>query len=171
MFHNNPAENLLLTRIRLLLGFFMIALFISGLTAIPLIFEINLLNRFLGLGSPLERMWPAMARWISFVHQGLNETWQKYPFMLYGTDWLAFAHIVIGIAFWGPFRDPVRNRWVIELGMIACVLVIPTALIFGALREIPFFWRLLDCSFGVFGILPLWFVYRDTHRLEELAKK
>ncbi len=29
------------------------------------------------------------------------------------------------------------------------VLVIPYALIFGAVRGIPFWWRLIDCSFGV----------------------
>ena len=32
----------------------------------------------------------------------------------------------------------------------------PWALVFGSLRGIPFFWRLVDCSFGVFGFLPLW---------------
>jgi hypothetical protein len=86
----------------------------------------------------------------------VQNTYQQYPFIAYGTDWLAFAHIVIAIAFWGPFKDPVRNVWVIELGMIACVLVVPLALVCGAIRGIPFFWRLVDCSFGVFGIIPLW---------------
>jgi len=37
-----------------------------------------------------------------------------YPFIAYGTDWLAFAHFVIAIAFIGPWRDPVRNVWVVE---------------------------------------------------------
>ncbi|SCF41963.1 hypothetical protein [Micromonospora mirobrigensis] len=35
--------------------------------------------------------------------------------MLYGTDWLAFAHLVLAVAFWGPLRDPVRNVWVVQL--------------------------------------------------------
>ena len=26
--------------------------------------------------------------------------------------------------------------------------------IFGAVRDIPFWWRLIDCSFGVFGAIP-----------------
>jgi len=86
--------------------------------------------------------------------------------MAYGTDWLAFAHLVIAVAFWGPLKDPVRNIWVIEFGMIACVLVIPLALIAGPIRGIPFFWQLVDCSFGVFGIIPLWLCRRDILRLE-----
>jgi hypothetical protein len=35
---------------------------------------------------------------------------------------------VIAIAFIGPWRDTVKNIWVIEFGMIACVLVVPFAL-------------------------------------------
>jgi hypothetical protein len=143
-------------RVRYLLIFFVVVLIVSGLTAIPLKLEINILQATIGEGTFMERAWPAMARWISFVHKGLTEMYSKYPFIYYGTDWLAFAHIVIGVAFWGPLRDPVKNMWVVEFGMIACVLVIPLAMIFGPIRGIPFFWRLLDCSFGVFGIIPLW---------------
>ena len=47
-----------------------------------------------------------------------------------------------------------RNRWLFDFGLIACVLVIPFALVFGAVRGIPFWWRLIDCSFGVFGFDP-----------------
>jgi hypothetical protein len=86
--------------------------------------------------------------------------------MAYGTDWLAFAHFVIAIAFIGPWRDPVKNVWVIEFGMIACVLVIPFALVMGQIRGIPLGWRLIDCSFGVVGFVPLWFVRRRIHALE-----
>jgi hypothetical protein len=84
--------------------------------------------------------------------------------MFYGTDWLAFGHLMIAIAFIGPLRDPVRNIWVVEFGMIACVLVIPAALICGFVRGIPFFWRLIDCSFGVFGIVPLYLAWRLIRR-------
>lgn len=109
-----------------------------------------------------------MAHWISFVHKGLTEMYQKYPFIAYGTDWLAFAHLVIAVAFWGPIKDPVKNIWVVEFGMIACVMVIPLAMTCGPIRGIPFFWRLLDCSFGVFGIIPLWIVHRDIRRIMEM---
>jgi len=49
----------------------------------------------------------------------------------------------------------VRNKWVITFGLIACAGVIPLALIAGQVRGIPFAWRLIDCSFGVVGGIPL----------------
>ena len=55
----------------------------------------------------------------------------QYPFLLYGYDWLAFAHFVLAILFIGPYRDPVKNIWIIEFGLIACILVIPFALVAG----------------------------------------
>lgn len=92
------------------------------------------------------------------------------PFMLYGTDWLAFAHLVIAVAFYGPYRDPVRNIWVVEFGMIACAGIIPLALICGPIRGIPFWWSVIDMSFGVFGVIPLLIVRRMIKRLEVLER-
>lgn len=54
--------------------------------------------------------------------------------------------------------------------MIACILVIPTALVCGPMRGIPFFWRLIDCSFGIVGIVPLYLAQRYTHRIAALEK-
>ena len=153
-----------LSRARLLLGLFVVGLVLSGLTAFPIRMEVDLLQRVVGEGSPTQSWWQGLARWISFVHRGVVETSESYPFLFYGTDWLAFGHLVIAIAFTGPLRDPVRNIWVVEFGMIACVLVIPAALICGPIRGIPFFWRLIDCSFGVFGIVPLYLVWRLVRR-------
>jgi len=151
--------------VRGLIIFFMVALAFSGLTAIPLIFEVNILQKLMGDGSLVESAWPAMAHWISFVYQGLNEINVKYSFIFYGTDWLAFAHVTLAVSFIGPLRDPVKNIWGIQFGMIACILLIPLALIFGPIRGIPFFWTLLDCSFGVFGIIPLIVIYRLIKRI------
>jgi hypothetical protein len=106
--------------------------------------EIRILEGLIGEGTFMEKVYPPMAHWISFVHRGLTDIPVESGFVYYGTDWLAFAHIVIAIAFIGPLRDPVRNIWVIEFGMIACVLVIPLALIAGRIREIPFFWQLIN---------------------------
>ena len=156
-------------RINYLLIFFVVALVVSGLTAFPLKWEVTVLNDLFGAGTFMERLWPAMAHWISFVHEGLITTYTNYPFIAYGTDWLAFAHLVIAVAFFGVFRDPIRNIWVVEFGMIACVMVIPLAMIAGPIRGIPFVWRLFDCAFGIFGIIPLWFVRRDIRRLEQLT--
>lgn len=158
----------LYTRIRYLLLFFVAALVASGVTAIPLTWESALLNRLLGKGTIVFSVLPAFSEWVSFVDQGLQSVSREYPFIRYGTDWLAFAHIMIAVAFLGPLRDPVKNLWVVEFGMIACALIVPTALIFGALRGIPPFWQVLDCSFGVLGIVPLYIVRRDTRRLMAL---
>jgi hypothetical protein len=81
------------------------------------------------------------------------------------TDWLGFAHLVIAVAFWGPIKDPVRNVWVVQFGMIACLAVIPFALIAGPIRGIPWWWQLIDMSFGIVGIVPLLAAYAQIRRL------
>ncbi|MFL6506176.1 MAG: hypothetical protein ACJ8KC_12240 [Candidatus Udaeobacter sp.] len=48
-----------------------------------------------------------------------------------------------------------RNVWIIHASMIACVLVIPTALIAGFVHEIPVWWRTIDSSFAIVGLIPL----------------
>ncbi|MEW5940352.1 MAG: hypothetical protein AB1750_11855 [Chloroflexota bacterium] len=155
------TQNFRLCRVRALLVFFVFALAVSGITAIPLQWELGILNRLAGPESTIGSALPQLAKWIGRVNEGVQNGYGQYPFLAYGTDWLAFAHIVIAIAFIGPLRDPWRNLWVIEFGMIACILVIPWTLILGSLRGIPFFWKLIDMSFGVFGIIPLWFVRRE----------
>ncbi len=151
--------------VRILLALFMFGLVISGLTAFPLVVEVNLLGKIMGRGTLVENIWPEMAHWISFVQQGINDTNARYPFMLYGTDWLAFAHITIALSFIGPLRDPIRNVWGVEFGMIACILLIPLALLCGPIRGIPFFWTIIDCSFGILGIIPLAIAYRYIKQL------
>jgi len=54
--------------------------------------------------------------------------------------------------------------------MYACIMVIPLAFIAGPIRQIPFFWQLIDCSFGVLGIIPLYTCYK-IKKLEELQIK
>ena len=152
----------LVLRIRVLLGIFIIGLVVSGATAIPLETELAFLSRWSGAES-------GFGGWLVRIHDALVETNAKYPFIAYGTDWLAFAHFVIGIAFIGPLRDPVKNVWVIEFGMIACALIVPFALGMGAVRGIPLGWRLIDCSFGVLGIIPLWMCRKYVRELGRLT--
>jgi hypothetical protein len=150
-------RRILLRRIRVLLAVFIVGLVLSGATAIPLEWEVGVLARLLGLppdANPQDNC--GLAHWIAAVQGGLHETFARYPFIAYGTDWLAFGHFIMAILFLGALRDPVRNLWVLTFGMIACVLVIPVALVFGPVRGIPFYWQLIDCSFGVFGIIPVW---------------
>lgn len=154
--------------IRIWLVFFIVCLVASGLTAFPLEWELNLVSDVLhGLG--IDSWLPGLVSFLDMVRDALVDTYARYPFIAYGTDWLAFAHIVIGIAFIGPLRDPVKNVWIIQWGMIACVLVIPLALIAGSIRGIPLFWMLIDMSFGVIGIIPLLIVLRLIRRLERSA--
>ena len=154
-------------RIRFLLIFFMFALVLSGLTAIPLRWELKVMMPLVKLGTQWGILVPALAQWIEKINQGVQNGYGQYPFLAYGTDWLAFGHIAIAIAFIGPLRDPVRNMWVVEFGMIACALIVPWTLIFAAIRDIPFFWQFIDMSFGIFGIIPLWVVCRDILRISD----
>jgi hypothetical protein len=149
---------------------FVVCLVLSGVTAFPLVTELRLIEDLLGSSaSPVPERMPAFMEWIVRVREGLDATEEKYPFLLYGTDWLAFAHLVIAVAFYGPYRDPVRNIWVVEFGMIACAGIIPLALICGPIRGIPFWWSVIDMSFGVFGVIPLYLVRRRIKRLEALT--
>ena len=154
-------------RIRILLIFFIFALTTAGLTAIPLRWELSFLNQWFGVHSFLFQFFPAMTQWISRVNDSVQNGYGQFPLLAYGTDWLAFAHIVIAVAFIGPLRDPIRNIWVIEFGMIACILILPWAFIFGIVRTIPMFWTVIDMSFGIFGIIPLWLLRRDILQLKK----
>ena len=147
-------------RIKLLLIFFIVSLILSGLTAFPLETELRWLSSFCTEGGS----WTC--HWIKKCHQAVQITNEQFPFLAYGTDWLAFSHLVIAVAFIGPLLNPVRNIWVIQFGMIACIMVLPLALIAGHLRGIPLGWRIIDCSFGLLGIIPLWLRYRYIRKLE-----
>jgi hypothetical protein len=151
---------------RLSLSLFIAGLILSGLTAFPLLRELSLLCRWLGIGDPSAyETLTGLQRWLAFVLFGLQKTYAAFPFVGYGTDWLAFGHFVIALFFVGPLRDPVRNAWVLRYGLVACAAVIPLALICGYVRQIPLEWRLLDCSFGVLGAIPLFSCLHLTKRL------
>lgn len=158
----------LLRGIRAWLVFFVVCLVLSGATAFPLVHELRWTEELLRSLSVGEYL-PGLVEWIERVREGLDEADADHPFLLYGTDWLAFAHLVIAVAFYGPYRDPVRNIWVVEFGMIACAGIIPLALICGPIREIPFWWTVIDMSFGVFGVIPLYVVRQRIKRLEALT--
>lgn len=148
----------------------MVGLVLAGATAFPLVAEVRWL--MWGATSPdspvkgiADRL-PAAVAWITRVHQGLTQTGRAYPFIAYGTDWPAFAHLAIACAFIGPLRDPVRNIWVIDFGLIACAGIVPLALICGPLRGLPLWWLPIDISFGVFGAVPLLLARRHIRVVE-----
>lgn len=160
-------EQSLLRRVQFFTCLFIIGLIVSGATAIPLNWELDLLAKWFGLeGQTSATATSEVGRWLLTAREALQDVNVNHPLLFYGTDWLAFGHFVIAIAFVGALRDPVRNIWLFTFGMIACVAVIPYALIFGAVRGIPIWWRLIDCSFGVFGFVPLWLCRKWTRELE-----
>jgi hypothetical protein len=154
-------------RFRIMMSVFIVGLLISGITAFPLLTELKLLASWLDLGDAVS---PAghtgLDFWILTVKFGLEDMYVRYPWIAYGTDWLGFGHITIALFFIGPLLRPSEGRSVIQAGIAACVLVIPLALICGPIRGIPFYWRLIDCSFGVFGILPLIYCLRLLRYIE-----
>jgi hypothetical protein len=151
----------LITKVRLLILFFIVALILSGVTAFPVETELRwLLNH--------PELVPSFAeQWLKDVYAALVETNAKYPMLAYGFDWLAFAHIVIAMAFIGPLKDPVKNKWIIDWAILSCVAVFPLAFIAGPIRSIPMFHILIDCAFGAIGLIPLVICRRMIKQLEK----
>ena len=164
---NNIEQKQLLLKIRLVTLFFMAALVVSGITAFPIETGLRLLLPFLNIEGQNPESMNTLQSWLAFVYEGISTTNAQFPFLAYGTDWLAFAHIAIALAFIGLYREPIRNKWLVSWAMICCVAVIPLALICGAIRQIPFFWQLIDISFGVFGIIPLVYLRKLILKLEK----
>jgi hypothetical protein len=159
----------LLQRFRWVLGLFILGLVLAGLTAFPLLTEMQLLSSWLGIDDPARYAdYTGLRHWLAWVHYGLRETDARFPFIAYGTDWLAFGHLTIAMFFIGPWRAPVANAWVLRVGLVACAAVVVLAMVCGEVRGIPFYWRLIDSSFGVFGALPLWYCLRLVQRMEAL---
>jgi len=151
--------------IRIWVMIFIVFLVLSGITAFPLETELGwLVNQFNNKES-------TMYHWLYNTYYAIKTTNRVFPQLSYGSDWLAFAHIVIAVAFIGPLKDPVRNIWVIQFGRIACIMIFPLALIAGPVRHIPFFWQLIDCSFGAIGLIPLTICIHKIKKLGSLTVK
>ncbi len=137
------------------------AIIISGVTAFPVETELAWLLRYPSLV-------PGFAEeWLKNVYVALQETNREYPMLAYGFDWLAFAHIVIAMAFVGPYKDPIKNEWVIDWAMLACLAVFPLAFIAGPVRQVPLFHIIIDCAFGFFGLIPLYICKRWIQQLKK----
>lgn len=154
-----------LKQIRLAILIVIVGLVLSGVTAFPLLHEVNLLADLLAGGSRDPSAHDGLIHWILFVREGLEVTYQRYPFIAYGTDWLAFAHLMIALFFILPWRDPVRYEGVLKVGIACSLLILPLAFICGPLRGIPFWWRVIDSSFGIFCLPPLGFALRKIRQL------
>lgn len=145
-------------KIRIVLATFIALLLLSGVTAFPIQTEMNFLTNHLSSFPVFLQNWILEVATVTKATPNL---------MFYGTDWLAFAHIIIALFFMPVFTDPVKHKANIIIGMIACLAVFPLAFICGPIRGIPFFHQLIDCSFGVGGILLLYYVIRQINVLEK----
>ena len=147
-----------LKQIRRMVTVFILLLVLSGVTAFPLVTEVKFMMAHLD-AFPLF-----FHPWITRVYESVMST---PGVVLYGTDWLAFAHIIISLFFVGVYLDPVRNKFIIDIGIVACFAIFPLAFICGPIRGIPFYHQFIDCSFGALGMIPLYYVRRKINLLEE----
>ncbi|MBA3683286.1 MAG: hypothetical protein H0W73_19285 [Bacteroidetes bacterium] len=148
-----------LTKIRIAITVFIVLLVLSGVTAFPLRTELDFLIVH-------KNSFPdTLANWIQTVYDSVKQT---PDVVLYGTDWLAFAHIIIALFFIPVYIDPIRYKANLIVAMTACGAVFLLAFICGPIRGIPFFHQLIDCAFGFIGFFPLFFVYKKINKLKNL---
>lgn len=122
----------------------MAGLVIAGATAFFIPWGVDLIVTH----SPLPK-WINQTAWLNYVLNGVIQIDKSFDFIWYGTDWMAFAHLLFAILFYGLYKDPIRNKWLVSFGLIACVAIAPIAIGFGHLRGIPLIWQFLDMAFGV----------------------
>jgi hypothetical protein len=143
--------------IRIHLAAFVALLLLSGITAFPIGTEIEFLFSH-------RHVFPGfLEAWIAALHDVLAHT---PAIMFYGTDWLAFAHIVIALFFVPVFMQPARYRMNLVVGMVASLMVFPLAFVCGPLRGIPFFHQLIDCAFGAGGFVYLYYILNKINKLD-----
>jgi len=150
-------------RVKWCIWIMIIGLFISGITAFPIETELAFFVQHQPNSSS------SLSAWLKTVYLAVKDTNTRYPFISYGTDWLAFAHIMLAILFIGPLVDPVRNIWVVKFGIIAAVLIFPLAFIAGNIRGIPFFWQCIDSSFGAITVAVLLPCHKWIKQMEASA--
>lgn len=145
-------------QVRILIALYVSALVISGYTAMIVPQGLKFLLEIV----PSD--WTIIYQWLQKIETIISQT---SIHVLYGFDWLAFAHFGIAMSFYGVWKDPVRNRWVIDWAMWMSIAIFPFAFVMGYIREIPFWWQLIDCSFGVVSLIPLIMIHRRICVLEK----
>jgi len=156
-------ESRLRRKIKTAIIIIIIGLLLNGISAVPLQKELNVL-----LSNP-DVLPGFLYNWWLYVHDGVSSTTTNYPFMRYGFDWLAFAHLLIAIAFIGPLKDPVKNEWVITWGMIISALSVLMALFGERLRGVPFWWSCIDAAIAILSFIIFWLCYKWIQQLKAFA--
>lgn len=153
-----------MARAKWMLGIVAFGLFVSGVTVWPAIPELKFAVTLLWGDSEPNA---GLHLFLTEVIQSLEYTSKTHPYLLYGYDWLAFAHICLAILFAGAIRDPVRNKWVVESGLIFCLLIPILAGIRIPLRGIPGYWFFFDAIFAPAAGIPLYLALREIRKLEK----
>ncbi len=154
-------------RFRMALSLVILGLIASGVTAFPLLWEIQKIADFVGVGDARSAAgYDGLTGWLLTVRFGLEQMYAEHPWIAYGTDWLAFAHLVVALFFIGPLIEPRHSKANLLAGIAASIGVIPLALVCGHIRGIPLPSRLIDCSFGIVALLLLVYCLRLLPRIE-----
>jgi hypothetical protein len=156
-------QNRLRRKIKIAIIITIAGLLLNGISAIPLISELKIL-----LSKP-DALPQFLRDWWMYVNKGVNNTTRFYPFMRYGFDWLAFAHLLIAIAFIGPLKDPIKNEWIIRWGMIASALSVVMALGWERLRGIPLWWSCIDAAIAIVAFIVLWLCNNWIKELKKIV--
>jgi len=165
MTDNITKEKQLRWRIKAGIIITIIGLLVNGISSVPLRTELEILLRY------PDRLPQFLLDWWTYVQQGVLETSDKYSFMRYGFDWLAFAHVMIAIAFIGPLRDPIKNQWVVQWGMIVAALGILMAFGWERIRDIPVWWSIVDAGISYMAFVVLWLCNKWIGKLKVISSR
>jgi len=157
--------------IRLMLAIVAAGLVLAGLTTFWLPWEVTrLLDVVFQRSSTAVPFFSTEYRMLLQVEKGLQYLQQNFPQFFLGTDYLGFAHIMFALLFIGAIRDPLKNLWTIQFGMIAAALVIPGAFVFGTVRGLPVMHYFIDASFGIGAIIPFYIALREAKKISRLPE-
>lgn len=151
--------------IRTYLVIFLLGILFSLHTVLFVEVETAFFNKHFGPGTAMEQKLPAVSSWIETLYTNVHQTYKNYPVMAYCMDSLSYACVIFAIFMIGAIKDPVKNLWIIQTFLIACVLVTALPFIAGPFRGVPIFWRCLDSSFAVIGFFVLLIPYKLTKKL------
>ncbi|MCF7958786.1 MAG: hypothetical protein K9M57_10095 [Phycisphaerae bacterium] len=164
---NNSDQQKILRKIRIWLVIFFLGLLFSLHTVFFVEAESAFMAKHFGAGTAMAERLPVVSGWVDKMHWSVSETYKAYPVMAYCMDWLSYACVIFAIFIIGAIKDPVRNIWVIQVYMLACILGALLPFVAGPFREVPLFWRFIDGSFGVMGFFILLFPYRLVRKIQD----
>ncbi|MBW8016467.1 MAG: hypothetical protein FVQ82_09785 [Planctomycetes bacterium] len=159
-----------LKKIRIYLVIFFFGILFSLHTVLFVEPETEFFYQYLGPNTTVGEKLPFFSEWIEDIYISVKVTYTNYPAIAYCMDWLSYACVVFAIFMIGAIKDPVKNIWIIQAYMLACLLAAALPFIAGPFRDIPIFWRCLDGSFGIIGFLVLLTPYKLTKTLQKLAQ-